>query len=161
MPHPGADTESCVNKKDHLQIFATTGHETLKAFLLVSAGSVAALLAFLGSILAKENGYEMLGAEAFGNFQTALQWFGASVGACMLSFAFSFVSHAAYYKAKDCLGDGLSFVAAVMGLACIGFLMAGGHWACKGIGTSAAGRPAAAAPASAAAPDAAATEKAP
>jgi hypothetical protein len=128
-----SDPNSTVGERDHLQVLATTGHETLKGFLLVSSGSVAIFLAFFGSAIGSERIMEILDATSIERLVRALFCFMLSVLMCMASFGFSFIGHACYYKKRKHLGDRATVVAFLFGLACMGCLFLGGWWTVAGI----------------------------
>jgi uncharacterized membrane protein HdeD (DUF308 family) len=127
---------SVIDKRDYLDVFATTGHEALKALLLVSGGSVVAFLAFLGTLLSNAHLAEAFGRESIVKFLLAMAAFLLSVVFCLLTFAASFWSHACYYEQRRQLGRQWTVIGGILGIACIVWFLVGGSLALWGLWTS-------------------------
>ena len=121
------------DKEDHLtfrETLATTGHDTLKALIIVSGGAAVAYLAFLGHTFEQPERVQTIGAEAVTRLINAMQWYIYSVAAALLCHGFTYASHSAYHyghrkyyrndekggKRLDRLGDTLMAIAVLLGL---------------------------------------------
>ncbi|HKQ20244.1 MAG TPA: hypothetical protein VJW75_10915 [Candidatus Eisenbacteria bacterium] len=112
-----------------LDVFAKTGHDSLRALLLVSAGSVVVFLPFFGALICADR----FGLKTALGFEDTFLWFVRSVVFCLLCYALSFLSHASYYHKKNRLGNWLTVGAFVLGLFSIGSIGYGGFSGWRGL----------------------------
>jgi len=103
--------------------FTTTGHETLKALLLVSGGASALFMTFFGTffgnIIASGDGLPP-------NVQSladATIYFLVSVSVCMLTHGITFLSHFAFYEHWIKTGTMLMVLAGLLGIACLSYVI--------------------------------------
>jgi hypothetical protein len=107
------------------ETFAKTGHETLKALLIVSGGAAAAYLAFLGSTFSKEGRFEAFGSQAAVTLVLAMRDYILGVASALLCYIFTWFSHGSYYFALDRTGHVIMVIAVFFGFACIGLFVVG------------------------------------
>jgi len=97
--------------------FTTTGHETLKALLVVSGGASALFMTFFGTFF----GNKIASGDALPpNVQSladATIYFLVSVSICMLAHGVTFLSHFAFYERWKTSGTTLMVLAGILGLA--------------------------------------------
>ena len=114
-----------VSKSDLLEVFAKTGHETLNALLLVSAGSVVTFLTFLGSISTNDNSSKGIDPTVAPVLLGAIERLSRGVVLCLGSYGASFGSHAFYYYDRKVLGLILTCLAGALWIASIVSLYSG------------------------------------
>src|SRR5438045_2655149 len=86
------------------ETFAKTGHETLKALLIVSGGAAVAYLTFLGATFSKEGRFEAFGSEAAVTLILAMRDYIFGVASALLCYTFTWFSHGLYYFGLDRTG---------------------------------------------------------
>ena len=106
-------------------IFATTGHDTLKALLLVSGGAAVAYLTFLGATFGQEGRFKAFGPEAAVILVLAMRYYIFSVAAALLCYGFTWFSHGFYYFDLQRAGNTTMTLAVIFGFACLGFFLFG------------------------------------
>lgn len=128
MPRSAKEThkvaeDADVSSKEMLEVFAKTGHETLKALLIISAGSVVVLLPFFGSIICSERFVITKDTGLADSFQTFIN----SLLLCLCCYAAAFASHACYYYRWRKTGLALTLLAVVFGVSSIAHIGIGGR----------------------------------
>ena len=139
---------------DFRDVFAKTGHETLRALLIVSGGAAIAYLSFLGISLGDQARFEEFGLEALNNLILAMREYISSVTAAVLCYGCSYFAHGAYYfsdkgiefggfdktsvrRSLMWIANGAAFVCCISGFACLWFFVKG-SWIAGAAFTSAA-----------------------
>lgn len=107
------------------ETFATTGHDTLKALLIVSGGAAVAYLTFLGATFSKDGRFEAFGSQAAVTLILAMRDYILAVASALLCYAFTWFSHGSYYFGRDRAGHVMMAIAVFFGLACIGLFVFG------------------------------------
>src|SRR6059036_2041989 len=86
------------------ETFAKTGHETLKALLIVSGGAAVAYLTFLGATFSKDGRFEAFGPQAAVTLILAMRDYILSVASALLCYGFTWFGHGSYYFGRDRAG---------------------------------------------------------
>lgn len=105
--------------------FATTGHDTLKALLLVSGGAAVAYLTFLGATFGREGRFKSFGPDAAVTLVGAMRFYIFSVASALLCDGFTWLSHGSYYFAFQRIGHVTMVLAVLFGFTCLGFFLGG------------------------------------
>ena len=124
-----AAQDTNVSSKEMLEVFAKTGHETLKALLLVSAGSVVVLLPFFGSIICSDHFPATKDTGLADSFQTFIN----SLFLCLCCYGAAFTSHACYYYRWRKTGFVLTLLAVAFGVSSIAHVGIGGKQGYSGL----------------------------
>ena len=101
----------------------TTGHESLKALLVISGGASALFMTFFGTFFGNKivSGEDLpLNVQSLAD---ATIYFLISVSVCMLSHGVAFLSHFAYYERWMKAGTTLMIMAGLFALASLGFVI--------------------------------------
>jgi hypothetical protein len=114
------------------ETLAKTGHDTLKALLIVSGGAAVAYLAFLGNAFADANRFQTIGSQAATTLILAMQHYVYSVASALLSYGATYFSHGAYYFNFDRTGHITMTIAVLLGLTCLGLFVYGSLEAAAG-----------------------------
>lgn len=114
------------------ETFAATGHETLKALLIVSGGAAVAYLAFLGNAFSEVDRFKAIGNEAATTLILAMQYYVYSVAAALLCYGCTFFSHGAYYYKREKAGNVFMSFAALLGVLCLVLFVVGSVEAASG-----------------------------
>jgi hypothetical protein len=100
-------------------LFATTGHDTLKALLIVSGGAAVAYLTFLGATFGQEGRFKSFGPDAAFALVMAMRYYIFSVAAALLCYGFTWFSHGSYYFDFQRTGHVTMAIAVLFGLSCL------------------------------------------
>lgn len=119
------------------ETFAKTGHETLRALLLVSGGAAVAYLTFLGATFGEENRFKAFGPEAAVALILAMRYYILSVASALLCYGFTWFSHGSYYFDLEWTGHVTMAIAVVFGFACLGLFVFGSLEAASAFGQAA------------------------
>jgi hypothetical protein len=107
------------------ETFAKTGHETLKALLIVSGGAAVTYLTFLSAIFGKEGRFETFGAEAVTVLVLAMQYYILSVASALLSYVFTWFSHGFLYFNLKLACQVTMAIYVIFGFLCLGLFVFG------------------------------------
>ncbi len=113
------------------ETLAKTGHETLRALLIVSGGSAVAYLAFLGNAFEDVARFKAIGP-ASTTLILAMQHYVYSVASALLCYGVTYFGHGAYYIGRNRPGNVLMTIALILGLICLGFFVYGSLEAASG-----------------------------
>lgn len=119
------------------ETFAKTGHETLKALLIVSGGAAAAYLTFLGATFSKDGRFEAFGSDAAVTLILAMRDYILGVASALLCYTFTWFSHGSYYRKYERTGNFMIVIAIIFGFSCIGFFVFGSLQAASAFGQAA------------------------
>lgn len=119
------------------ETFAKTGHETLKALLLVSGGAAVAYLTFLGSTFSDQGRFKAFGQDAATTLILAMQYYILSVASALLCYAFTWFGHGLYYFAWERTALAAMWIAIFFGFACLGLFVFGSFQAASAFGQAA------------------------
>lgn len=119
------------------ETFAKTGHETLRALLIVSGGAAVAYLTFLGTMFGDPAWTGTFGATAAGTLIGAMRYYILSVACALLCYGFTWLSHGCYYFDMPRSGHAAMALAVLAGLVCFGLFVVGSLQAATAFGQAA------------------------
>ena len=123
------------------ETFAKTGHETLRALLIVSGGAAVAYLTFLGATFNEKGRFDAFGPNAAVTLILAMRDYILAVACALLCYGFTWFSHGLYYYERDRMGNVLMIGAVIFGLGCLGLFVFGSLQAASAFQQAAAHRP--------------------
>jgi hypothetical protein len=100
--------------------FVTTGHDALKALLIVSGGASVMFMAFFGAFFGDQLSSDSSMPGALRDMANVTMYFLVAVTLCMIAYGTTFLSHFAYYEDRTKIGKIMMIISGILGLACLG-----------------------------------------
>jgi hypothetical protein len=105
--------------RERYTTFVTTGHDTLKALLVVSGGASVMFMTFFGAFFGDQLPLDASIPGAVRDMASATVYFLTAVTLCMIAYGTTFLSHFAYYEHWSKVGTLLMIISGIFGLTCL------------------------------------------
>ena len=111
--------------RERYTTFVTTGHDTLKALLVVSGGASVMFMTFFGAFFGEQLPSGASIPSGLRDMANATMYFLTAVTLCMIAYGATFLSHFAYYERWSKAGTFLMIISGILGLTCLACVVFG------------------------------------